>query len=130
MATQINQPLPGYPQPWGDKIHMVWDHYGPTSYVAYSASTGVGDIINASDLGFGGLEFVNHAIWNSYSNSGNYIVQAMLTKASDAPNGGAATRVTIQWFTVASGAFSAKSTEVTAATNLSAEYVRLEGSFV
>jgi hypothetical protein len=127
MANAINQPLPGYPQPWGDKIVETFDHYGPTSYVQYGSA--VGDIINASDLSFGGIEFIGHAGWNSYSNSGNYIVQVMPAKANDIPAAGPATRVTIQWFTT-SAAFGAKSTEVTAATNLNSEYVRLQGFFV
>jgi hypothetical protein len=127
-TTNVNVPLPGYPQPFGSKIVEIFDHYGPTSYVQYGSA--VGDIINASDLSVGGFDFIGHAGWNSYSNSGNYIVQVMMAKANDIPAGGPASRVTIQWFTVSGGAFGTKSTEATAATNLSAEYVRLEAIMV
>jgi hypothetical protein len=128
MANAINQPLPGWPAPQGAKDHEYFDHYGPVSYVAYNASTGAGDIINASDLGYGGFESIGSG-WSGYSNSGNYIVQVMQSKANDVPAVGAATRVTIQWFTT-SAAFGTKSTEVTAATNLNSEYVRLSADLV
>ena len=88
-----------------------------------AAATGAGDIINASDLGFGGFDEVNGS-WSGYSQTGNYIAQVMPVQASDIPAGGAGKRVAIQWFTT-SAAFGAKSTEVTGATNLSTEYVRL-----
>ena len=128
MANAINQPLPGWPAPPGAKPTEKFDHYGPVSYVAYNSSTGAGDIINASDLGFGGFESVGVS-WTGYSNSGNYIVQVMPTKANDIPAAGACSRVTIQWFTT-SAAFTTKSTEVSAATNLNAEYVRLTADLV
>jgi hypothetical protein len=126
MANAINQPLPGWPAPPGAKPSEKFDHYGPVSYVQYGSA--VGDIINAADLGFGGFETVGVS-WTGYSNSGNYIVQVMQSKANDVPAAGPASRVTIQWFTT-SAAFGAKSTEVTAATNLNSEYVRLTADCV
>ena len=126
MANAINQPLPGYPAPAGAKPKEVFDHYGPVSYVQYGSA--VGDIINASDLSFGGFENVGVG-WAGYSNSGNYIVQVMQSKANDVAAQQPATRVTIQWFTT-TGAFGAKSTEATAATNLNSEYVRLTADCV
>lgn len=127
MANAINQPLPGWPAPPGGKPSEKFDHYGPVSYVQYGSA--VGDIINASDLGYGGFESVG-ASWSGYSNSGNYIVQVMPAKANDIPAAGPGTRVTIQWFTVVGAAFTGKSTEVTAATNLNSEYVRLTADMV
>jgi hypothetical protein len=128
MANAINQPLAGYPAPPGAKPIEKFDHYGPSSYVQYNASTGAGDVLNAADLGFGGFESVGVS-WSGYSNSGNYIVQAMQTKANDVPGAGAASRITFQWFTT-SAAFGAKSTEATATTNLNAEYVRVTADMV
>ena len=126
--ANVNLSVLGYPTSVGSKNYMKWDHYGPASYVAYNASTGAGDIVNASDLGFGGFDSVG-ASWSGYSNSGNYIVTVQQTKANDVPAGSAGSRVTIQWFTT-SGAFGAKSTEVTGATGLTAEYVRLDAFVV
>ena len=45
-TTNVNVPLPSYPQPFDSKIVEIFDHYGPTSYVQYGSA--VGDIINAS----------------------------------------------------------------------------------
>jgi hypothetical protein len=126
MANPINVPLPGWPAPPGAKPKEVFDHYGPVSYVQYGSA--VGDIINASDLGFGGIE-TGGATWGGYSNSGNYIVTVQQSKANDVAAGIPASRVTVQWFTT-SAAFGTKSTEVTAATNLNSEYVRLSFEFV
>ena len=128
-----NIPVQGYPMPiGGSKTKMIFDHYGPKSYVQYNASTGAGDVINASDLGFGGID-ANHILWTGYSDDGNYLVQLMLTKADDWPTGStssgaggsAGTRLTAQWFTT-SAAFGAKSTEANAATDLSARFVRCD----
>ena len=122
-----NTNVAGYPTSVGSKISFTWDHYGPASYVQYVV-TPVGDIINASDLGFGGFDHVN-SCWGGYSNSGNYIITVQQSLANDVPPGGAARRFTVQWFTT-SAAFGAKSTEATGTTNLSAEYVRLNAFVV
>ena len=122
--AQANTPVFGYPQPWGSKIAYLFDHSGPASYVQYNASTGAGDIINASDLGFGGFEFISTS-WAGYSNSGNYILVIQQSKANESPKGSADKRFTVQWFTT-SAAFGAISTEVSAAVDLSAEYGRLK----
>ena len=102
-----NVNVAGYPTSVGSKNFFLWDHYGPASYTQYSASSPAGDTINASDLGFGGLDEVNSS-WAAYSNSGNYIVQVMPVQANDIPAGSAGKRVAIQWFTT-SAAFGAKS---------------------
>jgi hypothetical protein len=54
--TAGNQPLAGYPQPVGAKIEKVFDHTGPSSYTQFATPTTGGDVINASDLGIGGIE--------------------------------------------------------------------------
>ena len=123
-----NTNVAGYPTSIGSKQLFIFDHYGPTSYVQYTTTGPAGDIINASDLGFGGFDVVNSS-WGGYSNSGNYIITIQQCLANDSPAGGAAKRFAVQWFTT-TGAFGAKSTEATAATNLSAEYVRLRTDVV
>ena len=125
--ANANTNVQGYPASFGSKVAYTWDHSGPASYVQYVV-TPVGDIINASDVGYGGFDEV-HASWGGYSNSGNYIVTIQQCLANDVPAGGAAKRFTVQWFTT-SAAFGAKSTEATGATNLSAEYVRLNAIVV
>jgi hypothetical protein len=126
--ANVNVSVAGWPAPVGAKNFYIWDHYGPTSYVQYNGSTAAGDVVNASDIGFGGIDDLSPS-WAAYSNSGNYIVQCNPAKANDIPAGGAATRFIVQWFTTGS-AFGTKSTEASAATNLSAEYVRLRGFVV
>jgi hypothetical protein len=126
--ANVNVSVAGWPAPPGAKDFYVWDHYGPASYVQYSVTGPAGDIINAADLGYGGIDEVSPS-WAAYSNSGNYVVQCNPCLANDIPAGSAAKRFTVQWFTT-SAAFGSKSTEATAATNLSAEYVRLRGHVV
>jgi hypothetical protein len=56
-----NKPLPGYPQQVGEKIEIVFDHTGPTSYTQFSSTTGLGgDVFQAatSGLNIGGFDFV------------------------------------------------------------------------
>ena len=54
-----NKVLPGYLRQVGDKIEIVFDHTGPTSYTQFSTSTGLGgEVIQASALGIGGFDFV------------------------------------------------------------------------
>lgn len=121
--ANTNNIVYGYPQPIGAKIKIAIDHYGPASYVQYVAATGVGDVINASDLGVGGFENAAPA-WAGYSNSGNYIVTCKLNTATQEQPGSAVAKFTVQWYTT-SAAFTTISTEANAATNLSAEYVRI-----
>jgi hypothetical protein len=117
-----NTVVAGYATYQGNKIRFIFDHYGPASYVQW-ANTPAGDIVNASDFGFGGFDSVFTPFYG-YSNSGNYIVIITPCLANDIPAGGPAKRFTARWFTT-SAAFGTISTEVTATTNLSAEYVRI-----
>jgi len=119
-----NQFVQGYPTQFGNKIAASFDRAGSSSYTQYNASTGAGDIFNASDVGLGGFDKVG-ATFSGYTLSGTYIVQVKLTKANDCGPGAAAKRVTLQWFTT-SAAFGAISTEVSGATDLSAETIRLD----
>lgn len=56
------KPLAGYPQPWGTKIVLQFDRTGPTSYATFTAPSTGGDVMNASDIGVGGLERVSLGI--------------------------------------------------------------------
>jgi len=50
------KPLAGFPQPFGDKIKVIFDRTGPTSYTQFSTPTTGGDVINAADLSQGGFD--------------------------------------------------------------------------
>jgi hypothetical protein len=130
-----NTPVQGYPQPMGSKIRMVFDHTGPKSYGNIGTSSGTGDVINATDLGFGGFDGCDTTMGvGNYSASGNYIViigvSAASTTQTVAPAPGLATpKLVLRWMTT-SAAFGAISTEVTNATDLSAETFRLDATMV
>ena len=113
----------GYPQPWGTKYRQLIDLYGPSSYSNVASSSGTGQVVNASDVGMGGFDDAG-ASFSGYSASGNYIVGITIPGANKNALGGPQASVSVQWFTT-STAFGAKSTEVTNATSLAAEVVRL-----
>lgn len=107
----MNVPIPGFPQDVGNRKMTVIDHYGPTSYLSGS------DKLYPGPLGIGGaLDFVtmpNPAV----TPSGTYSVSIHY------PTGMAGVQVqyiTFKWYVVATGL------EVTTATDLSAEYVRVQ----
>jgi acyl CoA:acetate/3-ketoacid CoA transferase alpha subunit len=108
MANTI---LPGYLTEISNKYELIVDHTGPASY-----ATG-GETINAADFGIGGIETI--AIHAVSSPGGNGATVVFSTTA--APTGVAVNSVKIKWFTTASMA-----TESTAATNLSAQSIRLQ----
>jgi len=124
MANPINNIVFGYPQPEGAKIRLLIDHYGPVSYVQYTTAA-AGDVINASDLGVGGFENCG-AGFTAYTQDGLFGVQVIFSQASDLQVGSATKRVTLRWLTPTSTAFTAlTTTEVSAAVNLNASFVRL-----
>ncbi len=115
-----NTPLAGYDTSFGNHKAWVGDHIGPASY-----TTG-GETFAAHDLGWGGLEIVEplnkglitigaDTLVAALSISGTYFVTVTMGTSAV----GAVASVTITWYVVATGA------EVTAATDLSAEKVRL-----
>src|SRR5208283_4504467 len=127
-------PVPGYPQPWGTKIRMLVDRTGPKSYSNIGTSSGTGDVLNASDLGLGGFETCTVA-WQGFSSTGNYLVRvytgtSTTSITNTAPfSGNAVQKVVIVWYT-ASTAFVAGTTEVSNATDLSAESIRIDATMV
>jgi len=66
MAFTIgNTVLPGYPMPWGNKILLIFDHTGPSSYTTFVPATGAGgDVIlaNGGGLTFGGYDFFDDSV--------------------------------------------------------------------
>lgn len=131
---QVITPLPGYPQPWGSKIRMLFDRTGPKSYANIGSSSGKGDVLNASDLGLGGFEVAGVA-FQGFSSSGNYAVRVYTgTSATAITNtapfpGSAVSAITIVWYAVGT-AFVTATTEVSNATDLSAETIRIDATMV
>ena len=129
--ANVNTPVFGYPQPFGTKYMMLFDHTGPASYANIGTSSGAGDVIRASDLGMGGFdtfEAVFGGFTEGYTASGNFVVKVFTgntttTPTISLPTGSAFQQVTLQWFTTATP-FGAISTEVTNTTVLSAETIR------
>jgi len=103
MAAGQNTPLPGYPQQWGTKQIVIFDHYGPTSY-----SQSNGDAISASSLGVGGIDF----IIGCDDQTKTYFAEPVLSNT-----GGAMSSVVLHWYTL-------NGTEVTGSTNLSTKIIR------
>jgi hypothetical protein len=124
MANRI---LAGYSQPVGEKIEIVFDHDGPTSYVNSGTFATSGDQINASDFGLGGIEYVEV---DNLSSDGVNAVQIVLgatiagaTNLQPAPAtspGPVAVTAVIHWYTSPSSG-----TEVANGVNLSGKYIRL-----
>lgn len=126
MANTIsgfNVIIAGYPQQWGTKNRVMWDHYGPASYANVLTNSGKGDVINAADVGFGGFDEAETK-FGGYSQDGNYICTLTITAANANNPGNPLAACTLQWFTT-SAAFGAKSTEVANGTSLVGETIRL-----
>lgn len=109
MANRI---LPGYEMQVGTKKEIVFDHDGPASY----ANPG-GDVINAADLGLGGIEYGEA---DGLSSDGlNYAYAAISGVSTSGTQANVGTTLTMRWFVVATGA------EVANTTNLSAKAIRI-----
>lgn len=127
MANPLNAPLLGYPTDIANKHLNIFDHKGPTSYANIGTSSGAGDVINASDIGWGGFDKLTVVAASGYSMSGTYFIKIFTGHTTTTPTftQGVQNVRTLQWFTT-SAAFGTVSTEVTNTTDLSAEIVRLE----
>lgn len=126
MANPTNAPLSGYPTDISNKHLMIFDHTGPASYANIGTSSGAGDVIRALDIGWGGYDKLTPIV-GGYTMSGTYFVKIFTGHTTTTPTMTQSIQSvrTLQWFTT-SAAFGALSTEVTNATDLSAEIVRLE----
>lgn len=110
MANKI---LDGYPTPISDKLELIADHDGPTSYLNPTPFTANGEIINASDFGLGGFETVDPM---GLSSDQLNTVLAIVGDGSGRP----ATTCRLHWFVQVGGA------EVANAVNLSTKSIRLQ----
>ena len=89
-----NTYLSGYMRPVGPgKIETVVDHTTPTSY-----TSGAAEVINALDLGLGGIEDV---MADAISAGGNYFVRINLPLSG---KGNAVPAFGLRWYVVAGGA--------------------------
>jgi hypothetical protein len=119
-----NTPLAGYEQKVNAKLELIFDHAGPASYKNVSTATKAGDVINAADLGRGGIEKITDV---AIAASGNYAVRAYMTQTG----GAVGQSVQMRWFSYpAAGTTGALGAEVADGTNLSAESVRLHARLV
>ena len=120
MAFTIgNQIVPGYSMPLGDKLLVVFDHTGPTSYTQLTAATGLGgDIVSANSggLNLGGFDFVD----DSVDTTGQIQMFPVMTQAGA---GNAAPQVTFMYYSLVTATLGGQSqtagAQVLAATNLS-----------
>ncbi len=112
-AQQLS-PLPGYQQYWGTKLAFVGEVVGPKSYV-----TG-GQTIQASQLGWGGFDFVNAGGSLSYSGTFYCRVQYLPVDAAPSVFNPGVKSIKLLWYVLATNA------EVAGAVDLSAEIVRLQ----
>jgi len=102
--------------------HGVWvgDHTGPVSYTPWTAPNTGGDTFSALTVGLRNLDIV---IPVGMSVSGTYYVVAKLMTGSGGtgvPNAPSVTKAILVWYLTAT-----PGTQVTAATNLSTESIRL-----
>ena len=112
MQAEQKAPLMGYPDLWGTKRAEIAEVAGPASYV-----TG-GQTINASDMGFGGFDWVD-AGGQSYSGTYYGRISYLPVSAPPSAQNPACKQVKLQWIVTATGA------EAAAAVNLSGEIMRM-----
>src|SRR5712672_1081935 len=108
MANKI---LPGYIMQVGSKLEVVIDHDGPASYANVVVNAGLGDVINAADLGMGGFEDVN--VDGLSSDGLNYVYATPVNGGS----GNAVPSIQLRWIVLATSA------EVANAVNLSTKSI-------
>lgn len=112
MNAGSNAPLPGYVDEWGTKHVIFAEQAGPASY-----ATG-GFVLNASDFGLGGFDWVDAGM---VSYSGTYYGRIVPQPASAPPSGQnpSMKQVKLQWIVASTNL------EVSSLTNLSGEILRL-----
>lgn len=113
MANVISN-LQGYETIFGNKKAMVLDRACTASY-----NTTTGDVLNASDIGWGGIDWANVLGTRVETASGTYYGIARQVGTSTTNPGLTNTSLAIHMYTTSSA------TEVGSAANLSAETLRL-----
>jgi hypothetical protein len=124
--------LPGYPLQLGDKMLVVFDRPGPTSYTSYVASTQLGgDIISATGLGplgQGGFDYMDA---DTADTTGQIQIFPVFTLGGF---GNAVKTVTLVYFSLVTASLGGQSqtagAQVIAATNLSTFSWRLRALMV
>lgn len=118
-----NKPVSGYPQPFGDKIAQTFDHTGPASYTQFSTPTTGGDVLNASDIGVGGIDTMRGGI-DTTGQIACYVVNYLGGYANAVP------KVILIYYALVTASLGGQSqtigTQVAASTNLSTFSFRLE----
>lgn len=111
---------PGYAMPLSDKIDLVLDHPGPTSYANTAVFSTSGEVLNASDYGIGGIEMVAHM---DLTGDGLYYVKAVFQDGAgnnlQSAATGASAKYVLHWYVAATNA------EVANGTNLNSSFIRL-----
>jgi hypothetical protein len=108
--------MPGYPTPIGVKIETIVDRDGPANYTGGTSGT---DILNASDVGLGGMELVQA---DALSQDGLTSAVATLINQSTTSDfmANAVPTARIRYFVIATGV------EVANAQNLSSKSFRFQ----
>lgn len=123
MAAGQNIMLGGYEMPVGVKEMVTFDHYGPTSYAQAN-----GDVINASDLGRGGFDYLQADMTDPTGQAIAYVVP------TNGGNGNAIPSVKLIWFALVSATFGGQAqtagTQIVNGTNLSTFSLRLNALMV
>lgn len=114
MPDQAFSPISGYENRMGSKKSFVGELYGQLSY-----TTG-GQVVNASQFGWGGFDIFDAGSGLSYS--GTYYCRVQYMPVSGAPSKlspGGNQQVKVIWIVTATGA------EVANTTNISGEVIRI-----
>jgi hypothetical protein len=109
-------------QVMGTKHILVVDHDGPASYPNPTPFTANGEIINASDFGYGGFEFVDEISLSS--DQLNTVLIVLPGQSTTGNFGDARPTARIHWFVQAGGA------EVANGVDLSGKSIRLRITMV
>ncbi len=112
-----NQPLPGYPQPFGSRLINVFQHSGPANYQQGNNS----DVITAKSLGMSSLDSVqtSPSVDSNANNVALYTMRVQWPVAQASANATGANQVNLQWV------FAANGNEVANNANLVGEYTRI-----
>lgn len=111
-----NTVLAGYEMPIGAKKEIIFDHAGPAAYSNFFGSAGTGDVVNASDLGMGGFDFIDIT---DFTPNGNFTVIVIPINQG---TGNATQSFRLVWFNAANGSQGA---EVTNGNSLAAQTIRV-----
>lgn len=112
-----NQPLPGYPQPFGSRIINIFQHAGPANYQQGNNS----DLITARGVQMSSFDRVEaSASIDANTQASVYTVRVQYPVSQASNNATGSNQVNLQWLYAANG------NEVANATNLSLEYTRIQ----